>query len=55
MDENSLAYKIEISNSDWEKTPASVKQLVEKIQNLPTMLRQRWAMAAAGYAYVFHS
>ncbi|QFS51045.1 DUF6444 domain-containing protein [Nostoc sphaeroides] len=31
MDENCLAYGIEISDSDWEKTPANVKQLVEKM------------------------
>lgn len=31
MDENCLAYGIEISESDWEKTPASIKQLVEKM------------------------
>ncbi|MEH2449382.1 MAG: transposase, partial [Nostoc sp.] len=31
MDENGLAYGIEISDSDWEKTPANVKQLVEKM------------------------
>lgn len=31
MDENCLAYGIEISDSDWEKTPPSVKQLVEKM------------------------
>ncbi len=31
MDENCLAYGIEISDSDWEKTPTSVKKLVEKM------------------------
>ncbi len=31
MNENCLAYGIEISDSDWEKTPANVKQLVEKM------------------------
>ena len=31
MDENCLAYGIEISESDWERTPARVKQLVEKM------------------------
>ncbi|MHC5746286.1 MAG: IS66 family transposase [Nostoc sp.] len=31
MDENCLAYGIEISDSDWEKTPANVKRLVEKM------------------------
>lgn len=31
MDENCLIYGIEISDSDWEGTPASVRQLVEKM------------------------
>ncbi len=31
MEENCLAYGIEISDSDWDKTPARVKQLVEKM------------------------
>ncbi|WP_230966998.1 hypothetical protein [Nostoc sp. NZL] len=31
MDENCLTYGIEISESDWEKTPARVKQMVEKM------------------------
>jgi transposase len=31
MDENCLTYGIEISDSDWEKTPANVKELVEKM------------------------
>jgi len=31
MDKNCLTYGIEISNSDWEGTPANVKQLVEKM------------------------
>ncbi|MHC5777974.1 hypothetical protein [Nostoc sp.] len=31
MEENCLAYGIEISDLDWDKTPASVKQLVEKM------------------------
>jgi len=31
MNENCLAYGIEISELDWEKTPAIVKQLVEKM------------------------
>jgi acyl-CoA reductase-like NAD-dependent aldehyde dehydrogenase len=31
MNENCLSYGIEISESDWDKTPASVKQLVEKM------------------------
>jgi transposase len=32
MDKYSLTYGIEITDSDWEKTPASVKQLVEKMR-----------------------
>jgi transposase len=32
MDENYPAYGIEISDSDWEKTPANIKQLVEKMR-----------------------
>ncbi|WP_373526614.1 IS66 family transposase [Nostoc sp.] len=31
MDKNCLNYGIEISDSDWEGTPASVRQLVEKM------------------------
>lgn len=31
MNKNCLTYGIEISDSDWEKTPASVKKLVEKM------------------------
>lgn len=31
MDKNCLTYGIEISDSDWEKTPANVKELVEKM------------------------
>ncbi|MBD2533335.1 hypothetical protein H6G97_28710, partial [Nostoc flagelliforme FACHB-838] len=31
MNENCLAYGIEISDLDWEKTPAIVKELVEKM------------------------
>ena len=31
MDKNCLTYGIEISDSDWEGTPASVRQLVEKM------------------------
>ncbi|MFN6452928.1 MAG: IS66 family transposase [Nostoc sp. EfeVER01] len=31
MKENCLAYGIEISDSDWDKTPTIVKQLVEKM------------------------
>ena len=31
MDKNCLKYGIEISDSDWEETPASVKKLVEKM------------------------
>ena len=32
MKENCLSYGIEISESDWEKTPPRVKQLVEKME-----------------------
>ncbi len=32
MDKNCLAYGIEISDLDWEKTPTNVKQLVEKMR-----------------------
>jgi len=31
MDENCLSYGIEISESEWDKAPASIKQLVEKM------------------------
>jgi hypothetical protein len=31
MNENCLLYGIEISDLDWEKTPAIVKELVEKM------------------------
>ncbi|MDF5733631.1 MAG: hypothetical protein PUP92_38075 [Rhizonema sp. PD38] len=31
MDKNCFTYGIEISDSDWEGTPASVRQLVEKM------------------------
>lgn len=31
MDKNCLTYEIEISDVYWEGTPASVKQLVEKM------------------------
>lgn len=31
MDKNCLVYGIEIPNTDWENTPASVKELVEKL------------------------
>lgn len=41
MDENCLAYGIEISDSDWEKTPASVKQLVEKMGQHIKQLEKR--------------
>jgi hypothetical protein len=34
MDVKCLIYGIEIPNSDWEKTPASVKELVEKLGQL---------------------
>ncbi len=32
MGKNCLIYGIEIPNSHWENTPASVKQLVEKME-----------------------
>ncbi len=32
MDKYSLSYGIEITDSDWEKTPASVKELVERMR-----------------------
>jgi transposase len=32
MDKNSLSYGIDITDSDWENTPASVKQLVERMR-----------------------
>ncbi|MEM7556851.1 MAG: DUF6444 domain-containing protein [Cyanobacteria bacterium P01_A01_bin.84] len=31
MDTNCLVFGIEIPNSDWDSTPASVKELVEKL------------------------
>gem|GEM_PF-1053370 len=31
IDVKCLIYRIEIPNSDWEKTPTSVKELVEKM------------------------
>ena len=31
MDTNCLIYGIEIPNSDWDNTPASVRDLVEKL------------------------
>ena len=31
MNVKCLVYGIEIPNSDWDKTPASVKELVEKM------------------------
>ena len=31
MDTNCLVYGIEIPNSDWDNTPASVRELVEKL------------------------
>jgi hypothetical protein len=34
MDILCLFYGIEIPNSDWEKTPTSVKELVEKLGQL---------------------
>ena len=34
MDVKCLVFGIEIPNSDWEKTPTSVKKLVEKLGQL---------------------
>jgi hypothetical protein len=47
MDENCLAYGIEISNSDWEKTPASIKQLVEKMRQYIKQSEKRLAYLEA--------
>jgi transposase len=41
MDKNCLAYGIEIPDSDWEKTPASVKQLVEKMGQFTKELEKK--------------
>ncbi|BAZ03191.1 transposase IS66 (plasmid) [Tolypothrix tenuis PCC 7101] len=49
MDENCLAYGIEISDSDWEKTPASVKQLVEKMEQYIKESDKRFADLEAKY------
>jgi hypothetical protein len=43
MEENSLSYGIELSDSDWENTPASVKQLVERMGQHIKELEQRLA------------
>ena len=43
MDENCLAYGIEISDVYWEKTPASVKQLVEKMGQCIKLSEKRFA------------
>ena len=43
MDQNCLTYGIEISDSDWEKTPTSVKQLVERMRQHIKELEQRLA------------
>jgi len=41
MDKNCLAYGIEIPDSDWEKTPPSVKQLVEKMGQFTKELEKK--------------
>ncbi len=43
MDKNCLVYGIEIPDSDWEKTPASVKQLVEKMGQFTKELEKKLA------------
>jgi transposase len=43
MNENCLIYGIEIPDSDWEKTPASVKQLVEKMGQCTKELEKKLA------------
>ncbi len=43
MDKNCLAYGIEIPDSDWEKTPTSVKQLVEKMGHCTKELEKKLA------------
>lgn len=43
MDKNCLTYGIEISDSDWEGTPASVRQLVEKMGQLIKQSNQELA------------
>ncbi len=47
MDENCLAYGIEISGSDWEKTPASIKQLMEKMRQYIKQSEKRLAYLEA--------
>lgn len=47
MDKNSLTYGIEISDYDWEKTPASVKQLVEAMRQDIKELGQKLAQVEA--------
>ncbi len=42
MDENWLAYVIEICDLDWEKTRSSVKQLVKKMGNSIQVQVQKW-------------
>ncbi|MEH1790980.1 MAG: IS66 family transposase [Nostoc sp.] len=49
MEENSLTYAIEISSWDWEKTPASVKQLVERMRQEKKESEQRLADLEAKY------
>jgi transposase len=43
MNENGFAYGIEISDLDWEKTPANVKELVEKMGQHIKQLEERLA------------
>jgi transposase len=47
MDENCLAYGIQISDSDWEKTPTNVKQLVEKMRQHIKQSEEKLAEQAA--------
>lgn len=42
MDENWLAYVIEICDLDWKKTRSSVKQLVKKMGNSIQVQVQNW-------------
>ena len=49
MNENCPPYGIEIPDSDWEKTPASVKQLVEKMEQYIKKSDKRFADLEAKY------
>lgn len=49
MNENCLPYGIEISDSDWEKTPASIKHLVEKMGQHIKESEQRFGDLEAKY------